>query len=73
MQRLAARRSAAHVTSDADAAVATTMAEAQPPWPEAFVLDTSRPLPDSLDEAVGRLRPVRVTHPPRRRPAFAPD
>lgn len=73
MQRLAARRSTAHVTSDADAAVATTMAEAQPPWPEAFVLDTSRPLPDSLDEAVGRLRPVRVTHPPRRRPAFAPD
>ncbi len=73
LQRLVARRPTGHVTSDADATVATAMAEAQSPWPEAFVVDTSRPLPESVREAAERVRPVRLAHSPRRRPAFAPD
>lgn len=72
-QRIVARRSAGHLTSDADASVATAMAEAQSPWPEAYAVDTSRPLEESLEEAVEQVRPVRVAHPARRRPLLAPD
>ncbi|MFF9915502.1 AAA family ATPase [Streptomyces sp. NPDC013457] len=43
--------------SDADLAVATTMAEREPPWVEAVAVDTSGPLEAAVTQALAVVRP----------------
>ena len=71
--RIASRAGAAHVVSDADAAVAVALADSHEPWPEALVVDTQGPLSRSVDVAVDLVRPVRVPEHRRHRSMMAPD
>ncbi len=50
-------RSRSAGASDADAAVAAAMAAAEPPWPEAAVIDTSGPLESAVAQALAVVRP----------------
>jgi predicted kinase len=73
LDRIAARAGAAHVVSDADAAVAVALADSHEPWPEALTVDTRVDLSRSLDVVVDVVRPVRVPEHRRLPSMMAPD
>ncbi|MPY95142.1 MAG: AAA family ATPase [Acidimicrobiia bacterium] len=51
-RRIAARRAAGGDASDATVEVARHLREGRGPWPEATVVDTNRPLADSVEQAM---------------------
>jgi len=69
--RLATRAPGA---SDADLDVATAMAAAEPPWPEAVSVDTSGALEEAVVQALAAIRPHATDRAPVfRRPYMEPD
>ncbi|MEU8849542.1 AAA family ATPase [Streptomyces sp. NPDC048564] len=61
-------------TSDADLAIATTMAAREQPWPEAVAVDTSGPLESAVAQALAAVRPWGTGQAPVfRRPYMEPD
>ena len=73
VRRIAARAGSAHLVSDADATVATTLAVERDPWPEASLVDTQVGVSESVDAAVTLVRRVRLHQPRRLRSRMAPD
>jgi aminoglycoside phosphotransferase family enzyme/predicted kinase len=60
--------------SDAGPEVAAAMAAAEPPWPQAVVVDTSGPLESAVNRALSAVRPHGTGRTPVfRRPAMEPD
>ena len=73
VHRIAERRRAGNLGSDADENVARRMAAASDSWPEARRVDTTVPLEATVDEAITVIRPVRVVARSARRPFLVPD
>jgi aminoglycoside phosphotransferase family enzyme/predicted kinase len=72
--RLSGRAPGAPGVSDADAAVAATMASKEEPWPEAVAIDTSGPLDAAVGRAVAAARPFGTEQAAVfRRPYMEPD
>jgi aminoglycoside phosphotransferase family enzyme/predicted kinase len=73
VQRISSRYGTDHLVSDADAGVAAALAVSRAPWPEATLLDTRVAVHESVDNAVGLVRPVRLHEPRRPRSLIEPD
>ncbi|HET8560760.1 MAG TPA: AAA family ATPase [Marmoricola sp.] len=76
-ERLSLRRAHRRLAgdfSDADTAVATTMASVFAPWPEAVAVDTAPPPEDTARQVAALVRPVTTGYAaPRPRSMIAPD